>query len=244
MSILVTGGAGFIGSHTVLSLLNEQYDVVVIDNLCNSSPEAIKRVEKLAGRNLTFYHGDIRDSIFLEKIFNSNNIEAVIHCAALKSVGESNLLPLKYYSNNVAGALNLLQCMENNNVNKLIFSSSATVYGDTGKVPNSEADSIRRTTNPYGTSKYITEIVLEDIVSSSNSLSVISLRYFNPTGAHSSGLIGEDPNGIPSNLIPYVSKVAFGNLSRVNVFGCDYPTKDGTGIRDYIHVEDLALGHV
>ena len=148
MSILVTGGAGFIGSHTVLSLLNEQYDVVVIDNLCNSSPEAIKRVEKLAGRNLTFYHGDIRDSIFLEKIFNSNNIEAVIHCAALKSVGESNLLPLKYYSNNVAGALNLLQCMENNNVNKLIFSSSATVYGDTGKVPNSEADSIRRTTNP------------------------------------------------------------------------------------------------
>ncbi|EAV7066390.1 UDP-glucose 4-epimerase GalE [Salmonella enterica] len=244
MLILVTGGAGYIGSHTIISLLENNYNVIVLDNLCNSSLESIKRVEKITNKKIKFYLGDVRDKVFLESIFCDNKIDAVIHFAALKSVGESNNYPLDYYSNNVTGTLSLLEVMKRFDVSKMIFSSSATVYGAKNIAPNKESDPIGGTTNPYGTSKYMMELILQDLCKSDPSFSIVSLRYFNPTGAHSSGMIGENPNDIPNNLIPYISKVAQKKLQKLHVFGNDYPTKDGTGIRDYIHVSDLALGHV
>ncbi|AXC76704.1 UDP-glucose 4-epimerase GalE [Salmonella enterica subsp. arizonae serovar 63:g,z51:-] len=244
MLILVTGGAGYIGSHTIISLLENNYNVIVLDNLCNSSLESIKRVEKITDKKIKFYLGDVRDKVFLESIFCDNKIDAVIHFAALKSVGESNNYPLDYYSNNVTGTLSLLEVMKQFDVSKMIFSSSATVYGAKNIAPNKESDPIGGTTNPYGTSKYMMELILQDLCKSDPSFSIVSLRYFNPTGAHSSGMIGENPNDIPNNLIPYISKVAQKKLQKLHVFGNDYPTKDGTGIRDYIHVSDLALGHV
>lgn len=244
MVVLVTGGAGYIGTHTVLSLLENNYEVVILDNLSNSTLEAIKRVEILAQKKIKFYQGDICDNKILESIFDAHNIDAVIHFAALKSVSESNCKPLKYYLNNVNGTLNLINCMQRFNVCKFIFSSSATVYGEHNKSPNTENDTIGKTTNPYGTSKFMMEIILEDIVNSNTNFSVISLRYFNPTGAHPSGMLGEDPNGTPNNLIPYVARVAQQKLPFLYVYGNDYPTKDGTGVRDYIHVTDLADGHI
>ncbi len=242
--VLVTGGAGFIGSHTIISLLENNYSVVVLDNLCNSSYESIKRVEELTKQKVRFYLGDVRDQLILNDIFRNNNIDAVIHFAALKSVGESNANPLEYYSNNISGTLSLLESMKQFDINKIIFSSSATVYGTGNKSPNKESDAIGATTNPYGTSKYMMELILKDFCRSDPSFSAISLRYFNPTGAHPSGLVGENPNGIPNNLIPYIVKVALKQLPKLQIFGNDYPTKDGTGVRDYIHVTDLALGHV
>ncbi|EAA9218762.1 UDP-glucose 4-epimerase GalE [Salmonella enterica] len=244
MLILVTGGAGYIGSHTIISLLENNYNVIVLDNLCNSSLESIKRVEKITNKKIKFYLGDVRDKVFLESIFCDNKIDAVIHFAALKSVGESNNYPLDYYSNNVTGTLSLLEVMKRFDVSKMIFSSSATVYGTKNISPNKETDMIGGTTNPYGSSKYMMELILQDFCKSESNFSIISLRYFNPTGAHSSGMLGENPNGIPNNLIPYISKVAQKKISKLQIFGNDYPTKDGTGIRDYIHVTDLAFGHV
>lgn len=244
MFILVTGGAGYIGSHTIISLLENNYNVIVLDNLCNSSFEAIKRVEKITHKKINFYLGDVRDKSLLESIFCDHKINAVIHFAALKSVGESNRYPLDYYSNNLTGTLNLLEIMKQFDVHKMIFSSSATVYGAKNIAPNKESAPIGGTTNPYGTSKYMMELILQDLCKSDPNFSIVSLRYFNPTGAHSSGMIGENPNDIPNNLIPYISKVAQKKLQKLHVFGNDYPTKDGTGIRDYIHVSDLALGHV
>lgn len=244
MLILVTGGAGYIGSHTVLSLLEYNYDVIVLDNLCNSSLKSIKRVQKITNKEVVFYQGDVRDKKLLLNIFKKHPVDAVIHFAALKSVGESNNIPLEYYSNNIAGSLTLIECMKEFSVNKLIFSSSATVYGKKDAQPSTEDDEIGGATNPYGSSKIMMEYILKDYSKSDENLSIISLRYFNPTGAHPSGHLGEDPNGIPSNLIPYVSNVAQKKYPVLNIYGGDYPTLDGTGIRDYIHVMDLALGHV
>lgn len=244
MLVLITGGAGYIGSHTIIPLLENNYDVIVLDNLCNSSIESIKRVEYLTKKQITLYIGDVRDRDLLNKIFMSHQIDAVMHFAALKSVGESNSIPLTYYANNITGTLNLLESMQQYNVKKLIFSSSATVYTAGNKIPNTESDKTGIAKNPYGTSKFIMETILKDISKSDPSFSIISLRYFNPTGAHPSGMIGENPNGIPNNLIPYVAKVAQNTLPVLHIYGNDYPTKDGTGVRDYIHVMDLALGHV
>lgn len=244
MSILVTGGAGYIGSHTIISLLENNYDVIVLDNLCNSSLESIKRVESITQKKVNFYLGDVRDKLLLENIFSEYTIEAVIHFAALKSVGESTSNPLAYYSNNIVGTLGLLETMKQFDVQKMIFSSSATVYGAKNIAPNKETDLIGGTTNPYGTSKYMMELILQDLCKSDPSFSIVALRYFNPTGAHPSGMIGENPNGMPNNLIPYITKVAQKKIQKLHIFGNDYPTKDGTGIRDYIHVSDLALGHV
>ena len=244
MLILVTGGAGYIGSHTVLSLLEYNYDVIVLDNLCNSSLESIKRVEQITHKKVIVYEGDVRDKKLLSSIFEKYPVDAVIHFAALKSVSESSILPLEYYSNNITGSLTLLECMKAFSVNKLIFSSSATVYGTKDVQPSTEDDEIGGATNPYGTSKIMMEYILKDLSKSDERFSIISLRYFNPTGAHPSGLIGEDPNGIPSNLIPYVSNVAQKKYPILNIYGGDYLTKDGTGVRDYIHVMDLAVGHV
>ena len=243
-NILVTGGSGFIGSHTVVELLNKGYGVIVMDNLSNSSEESLRRVEKITGKKVKFYQTDIRDREGTEKIFRENKIDAVIHFAGLKAVGESCRIPLQYYENNIGGTVTLLEVMQKFGVKKIIFSSSATVYGTPEKLPLTEDCRTGGTTNPYGSTKYFLETVLTDLYKSDNEWNVILLRYFNPVGAHESGLIGEDPNGIPNNLIPYVAQVASGKLKEINVFGDDYPTPDGTGVRDYIHVVDLARGHV
>ncbi len=241
--ILVTGGAGFIGSHTVLELLNKNYEVVVVDNFSNSSFESIRRVQKITGKTVTFYETDIRDRAAMEKIFAEHKFDAVIHFAAFKAVGESCRMPLKYYENNISGTVSLLQIMEKYNVKKIIFSSSATVYGDPERLPLDENCRLS-TTNPYGSTKLMMENIMQDVQKADKEWNIILLRYFNPVGAHESGLIGEDPKGIPNNLMPYVAQVASGKLQCINVFGNDYDTPDGTGVRDYIHVVDLALGHI
>ena len=242
--ILVTGGAGFIGSHTCVELLDSGYEVVVVDNLCNSSKESLKRVEKITGKSVKFYEADIADKDAMNKVFEENDISCVIHFAGLKAVGESVQKPLEYYQNNISGTLNMCEVMRNHGVKNIIFSSSATVYGDPASVPITEKFPKGQCTNPYGWTKSMLEQILTDIQFADKEWNVILLRYFNPIGAHKSGLIGEDPNGIPNNLMPYVMKVAIGQLPQVNVFGNDYPTPDGTGVRDYIHVVDLAKGHV
>lgn len=243
MNILVTGGAGYIGSHTCLELLEKDYKITVYDNLSNSSLEALKRVEKLVGKEIEFIEGDLLDTGKLEEVFKNASFDAVIHFAGLKAVGESVQKPLEYYDNNVTGTLNLLKMMQKYNVKELVFSSSATVYGIPKELPLTESCG-RSTTNPYGTSKLVIEYILEDLAKSDSEWKIISLRYFNPVGAHTSGEIGEDPNGIPNNLLPYISQVAVGLREKLSVFGGDYQTKDGTGIRDYIHVVDLAKGHL
>lgn len=243
MQILVTGGAGFIGSHTCVELLNAGYEVVVIDNLSNSSEESLRRVEKITGKSLVFYKGDILDRPLLDRIFTENQIAAVIHFAGLKSVPESVHKPIEYYHNNLEGTLCLCDVMRAHNVKKMVFSSSATVYGNPDHVPVTE-DMPLSTTNPYGSTKLIIERILTDIHNSDNDWSVALLRYFNPVGAHESGMIGENPNGIPANLMPYITQVAVGKLECLNVTGNDYDTPDGTGVRDYIHVVDLAKGHI
>ncbi len=244
MKILVTGGAGYIGSHTSLELLNDGHDVVILDNLCNSSEEAVARIEALSGKKVRFYKEDVRDKDALKKIFQENAIDWVIHFAGLKAVGESCAKPIEYYDNNLYGTLCLLEVMKEVGVKKLVFSSSATVYGTPESLPLTESSKTGGTTNPYGTSKYFQEIMLEDVYKSDHDWTVVLLRYFNPVGAHESGMIGEDPKGIPNNLAPFIAKVAIGELPEIGVFGNDYPTKDGTGVRDYIHVVDLAKGHV
>ncbi len=241
--ILVTGGCGYIGSHTALELLNKNYQVVVVDNFSNSSFEGLRRVQKITGKEVIFYEADIRDRAAMEKIFAAHTFDAVIHFAAFKAVGESCKLPLKYYENNISGTVTLLQVMEKYNVKKIIFSSSATVYGDPERLPLDETCRLS-TTNPYGSTKLMMENIMQDVQKADPAWNIILLRYFNPVGAHESGLIGEDPKGIPNNLMPYVAQVASGKLERINVFGDDYDTPDGTGVRDYIHVVDLALGHI
>lgn len=243
-NILVTGGTGYIGSHTCVELLEAGYGVVVVDNLCNSSEESLRRVEKITGKQVKFYEADIADKTKMRKIFEENDIFGVIHFAGLKAVGESVQKPLEYYQNNISGTLNMCEVMREQGVKNIIFSSSATVYGDPETVPITEACPKGQCTNPYGWTKSMLEQMLTDIQKADNEWNVILLRYFNPIGAHKSGLMGEDPNGIPNNLMPYVMKVAIGELPHVNVFGDDYPTPDGTGVRDYIHVVDLAVGHV
>ena len=242
--ILVTGGAGFIGSHTLVELLNNGHDVIVIDNLSNASEVSLERVKEITGKDVLFYEADIRDRAVLDRIFEEHPIDAVIHFAGLKAVGESVAKPIEYYDNNLMGTLVLLEAMRDHGVKKLIFSSSATVYGTPEQLPLTETCRVGGTTNPYGTSKYFQERMLEDVCVSDKEWSVILLRYFNPVGAHPSGRIGEDPKGIPNNLMPYVAQVASGKLERIGVFGNDYPTPDGTGVRDYIHVVDLARGHL
>ncbi len=244
MTILVTGGAGYIGSHTVLELLQQGTDVVVLDNLSNSSNESLARVKQITGKDVTFYQGDILDRACLDKIFSEHTIDSVIHFAGLKAVGESVVKPIEYYQNNVQGTLTLVDAMRDAGVFKLVFSSSATVYGDPASLPIREDFPVGGTTNPYGTSKLMVEMMLQDIAKSDERFAFVILRYFNPVGAHESGLIGEDPNGIPNNLLPYISQVAVGKLEKLGVFGDDYDTVDGTGVRDYIHVVDLALGHL
>lgn len=244
MRILVTGGAGFIGSHTDVELLEAGYDVTVADNLCNANMESIKRVEQITGKKVTFYEADIRDAAAMDRIFKAEKIDAVIHFAGLKAVGESVHKPLEYYDNNIHGTLVLLDVMRNNNVKNIIFSSSATVYGNPAQIPITEECPKGTCTNPYGWTKSMLEQILTDVHTADPSWNVILLRYFNPIGAHKSGLIGEDPKGIPNNLLPYVTQVAIGKLKELSVFGNDYPTPDGTGVRDYIHVVDLARGHV
>ncbi len=244
MTVLVTGGAGFIGSHTVVELLNAGYDVVVIDNLSNSSREAIARVEKITGRKVYFHENDVRDRAALELIFTSYDIDWVIHFAGLKAVGESVEKPVEYYDNNLISTLVLIETMKKFGVKKIVFSSSATVYGDPAELPLKETSKMNPTTNPYGATKVMQENILKDLYTSDGEWTVALLRYFNPVGAHESGLIGEDPKGIPNNLMPYVAQVASGKLKEIGVFGNDYPTPDGTGVRDYIHVVDLARGHV
>lgn len=244
MSILVTGGAGYIGSHTCVELINAGHDVVVIDNYCNSSAESVKRVEKIVGKKIKLYEGDVRDAKLLDRIFAENKIESVIHFAGLKAVGESCAMPIEYYDNNLGGTLVLLKAMRKAGCKKIVFSSSATVYGSPEKLPLDENCKVGGTTNPYGTSKYFQEIMLRDVYAADNEWTIVLLRYFNPVGAHESGTIGEDPKGIPNNLTPYIAKVAIGELKEVGVFGNDYDTPDGTGVRDYIHVVDLAKGHV
>ena len=242
-TILVTGGAGFIGSHTCVELLNSGYDVVVLDNLSNSSEESLRRVQKITGKSLKFYEGDIADKELVGKILDENKIFAVIHFAGLKAVGESVAKPLEYYRNNISGTLDMCDVMRNKGVKNIVFSSSATVYGDPATVPITE-DFPLSATNPYGRTKLMQEEIFRDFYVADKEWNILLLRYFNPIGAHKSGEIGEDPNGIPNNLMPYIAKVATGQLPKVNVFGNDYPTKDGTGVRDYIHVVDLAKGHV
>lgn len=243
MTILVTGGAGYIGSHTCIELLNAGHDIVVVDNLCNSSKKSVEAVKKITGKDFPFYICDILDKDTLSSVFDKHKIDAVIHFAGLKAVGESVQKPLEYYHNNMTGTFVLLDVMRSHNVFSIVFSSSATVYGSPKTVPIKE-DFPLSTTNPYGTTKLYLERVLTDVQFADNRFSVVLLRYFNPIGAHKSGMIGEDPKGIPNNLLPYVAQVAVGRLEKVNVFGDCYPTKDGTGVRDYIHVVDLALGHV
>lgn len=243
MKILVTGGAGFIASHTNVELLNAGYDVVVIDNLINSSKRSIERVEELTGKKITFYEEDLLNEKALDEIFAKENIDSVIHFAALKAVGESCEIPLRYFDNNLTGTLNLLKVMEKYGVRSLVFSSSATVYGKPASVPIKE-DFPLSVSNPYGRTKLIIEDMLRDIYKADDEWDIALLRYFNPIGAHESGRIGENPNGVPNNLLPYIAKVAAGQLECVNVFGDDYDTPDGTGVRDYIHIMDLAAGHI
>ena len=244
MKILVTGGTGYIGSHTCVELLNNNYEVIVIDNLVNSKEDVINKIESITGKKVVFYKGNVQDEKLLDKIFKENTIDAVIHFAGLKAVGESVQKPLEYYQNNIDSTLVLLKTMIKFNVKKIIFSSSATVYGDNKNVPFKEDYITGGTTNPYGTSKLMQERILKDLNIADKDFSIVLLRYFNPIGAHKSGLIGDNPNGIPNNLMPYVTKVAVGELPYLNIFGNDYNTKDGTGVRDYIHVVDLANGHV
>lgn len=243
MAVLITGGAGYIGSHTCVELLNQGYEIIVLDNFINSKIESLKRVTDITGKSFKVYKVDLLDIQKLDLVFSENNIDSVIHFAGLKAVGESVALPLWYYQNNITGTINLCDVMKKYNVKNLVFSSSATVYGIPKSVPISE-DLFLNATNPYGRTKLMIEEILRDLHKSEQDWSISLLRYFNPIGAHESGLIGEDPNGVPNNLVPYISQVAVGKLERVNVFGSDYPTKDGTGIRDYIHVVDLAKGHL
>ena len=242
--ILITGGAGYIGSHTALELLNEGYEVVVYDNLCNSSKESLKRVEELSGKHITFYEGDVMDETALKAMMEKEGVDAVIHCAALKAVGESVQKPLEYYRNNITGTLTLMDVMKQTGVKNIVFSSSATVYGSPEEMPITEECPKGQCTNPYGWTKSMLEQILTDIQKADPEWNVILLRYFNPIGAHKSGTMGENPNGIPNNLMPYVTQVAVGKLKELGVFGNDYDTPDGTGVRDYIHVVDLAIGHV
>ena len=243
MAILVTGGAGFIGSHTCVELLENNYEIVVMDNFVNSKPESLNRIKKITGKDFKFYEADLLDKAAIETIFEENDIEAVIHFAGLKAVGESVAQPIRYYHNNITGTLLLCQVMQEHNVKKIVFSSSATVYGSPKSVPIRE-DFELHTTNPYGSTKLMIEDMMRDIFVSDSEWSIALLRYFNPIGAHKSGLIGEDPNGIPNNLMPYIAQVAAGKLECLSVFGNDYNTPDGTGVRDYIHVVDLAQGHI
>lgn len=244
MTILVTGGAGYIGSHTCVELLNAGYDVVVLDNLCNSSEESLKRVEKITGKSLKFYEADLLDQAAVKQVFDQEEIQAVIHFAGLKAVGESVQKPLEYYHNNITGTLILCDEMRKHGVKNFVFSSSATVYGDPAIIPITEECPKGAITNPYGQTKGMLEQILTDLNRADSQWNVMLLRYFNPIGAHESGLIGEDPKGIPNNLVPYIAQVAVGKLDHLNVFGDDYDTPDGTGVRDYIHVVDLAKGHV
>lgn len=244
MKILVTGGAGYIGSHTCVELLNEGYEVVIMDNLYNSSQKAVDRIQEISGKSVTFYKTDILDKEGMQEIFDKEKIDAVIHFAGLKAVGESVQKPLEYYHTNIAGTLNLCDVMRDHGVKNIIFSSSATVYGDPAQIPITEECPKGTPTNPYGWTKWMLEQILTDIHTADSEWNVILLRYFNPIGAHKSGKIGEDPKGIPNNLLPYVAQVAIGKLECVGVFGDDYDTPDGTGVRDYIHVVDLAKGHV
>ena len=243
MQVLVTGGAGYIGSHTVVELLKAGHDVVVVDNFCNSQPVVLDRIETISQRRPVFYELDVRDGAALDKVFAAHAFDAVIHFAGLKAVGESCRIPLTYYQNNIAATLTLCEAMSRANVFNLVFSSSATVYGDPQSVPIRE-DFPLSATNPYGRSKLMVEEILRDLVRADARWGVVLLRYYNPVGAHSSGLIGEDPNGIPNNLLPFITQVAVGRLPQLSVFGDDYPTPDGTGVRDYIHVVDLAIGHL
>lgn len=242
--ILVTGGAGYIGSHTCVELLNAGYELVVLDNFSNSKPEVLEKIKKITGKDFKFYECDYTSAEALEKVFIENEIGQVINFAGFKAVGESVAKPLEYYTNNVYGALNLLQIMKKYNVKDFVFSSSATVYGDPERIPIDEECMVGGTTNPYGTSKYMIELILKDLYKSDPTWNIVILRYFNPIGAHKSGLIGEEPQGIPNNLLPYITRVANGTLKELSVYGNDYDTKDGTGVRDYIHVVDLAIGHV
>ncbi|MDF1616631.1 UDP-glucose 4-epimerase GalE [Petrocella sp. FN5] len=243
MAVLVTGGAGYIGSHTIVELLEASIDVVVVDNYINSKPEALNRVQAITGKDLTFYEVDILDEKSMEQVFENHEIEAVIHFAGLKAVGESVALPLSYYHNNITGSIILFKLMNKYNVKRLVFSSSATVYGLSNPSPLTENLPLS-TTNPYGTTKWMIEKILQDIYHADSTWQIVLLRYFNPIGAHESGLIGEDPNGIPNNLMPYVTQVGIGKRKQLGVFGKDYDTPDGTGVRDYIHVVDLAKGHL
>ena len=244
MRILVTGGAGYIGSHTCVELLNEGYEVVIVDNLYNANKKAVDRVEEITGKKVTFYEADICDKEAMDAIFDKEDVQAVIHFAGLKAVGESTVKPLEYYQNNIAGTLTLCDVMRNHGVKNIIFSSSATVYGDPAMIPITEECPKQSPTNPYGQTKTMLEQVLMDIHRADPEWNVTLLRYFNPIGAHKSGTMGENPNGIPNNLMPYVTQVAVGKLKELGVFGNDYDTPDGTGVRDYIHVMDLAEGHV
>lgn len=243
MAILVTGGAGYIGSHTTVELLAAGYEVIILDDFSNSSPKVLDRLKTITGKNIAFYEGSILDKPFLNKIFKENNIEAVIHFAAFKAVGESVKAPLKYYHNNIAGTISLLEVMAENKVKNIVFSSSATVYGMNNISPLTE-DMPTSATNPYGYTKVMMEQILNDVAFANKEWSVTNLRYFNPIGAHESGLIGEAPNGVPNNIMPYITQVAVGKLQELSIFGDDYDTPDGTGVRDYIHVIDLAKGHV
>ncbi|MDY5312066.1 MAG: UDP-glucose 4-epimerase GalE [Oscillospiraceae bacterium] len=243
-TVLVTGGAGFIGSHTSVELLNAGYDIIILDNFVNSKPESLKRIKELTGKDFKFYQADIRDEEAMTKVFAENKIDAVIHFAGLKSVPQSVKEPLNYYDNNIAGTVCLCRVMDKAGCKKLVFSSSATVYGSKNPSPLREDMPTGGTTNPYGTTKYFIEQILQDLCISDSEWGVSILRYFNPIGAHKSGRIGEDPNGVPGNLMPYITQVAIGKLECLNVCGNDYPTPDGTGVRDYIHVVDLAIGHI
>ncbi|MEW5789379.1 MAG: UDP-glucose 4-epimerase GalE [Pseudomonadota bacterium] len=243
-TILITGGAGYIGSHACVEFLNAGYDVVVLDNLCNSSAKSLERVKELTGCDFAFVQGDIRDRPLLDKLFRDHDIDAVIHFAGLKAVGESVAKPLYYYDNNIAGSVTLFEAMQAAGVKTVVFSSSATVYGDPASVPILEDFPVGGTTNPYGTSKLFIEKILQDVAIADPDWKIALLRYFNPVGAHKSGRIGEDPRGIPNNLMPFIAQVAVGRREYLSVFGNDYPTPDGTGVRDYIHVVDLAVGHV
>lgn len=244
MAVFITGGAGFIGSHTCVEMLEAGYEIVVADNYSNSSAESLERVKKITGKDFPYYECDIRDKEGLARIFDAHKIDAVIHFAGLKAVGESVAKPLEYYDNNIGGTIALLEVMREKNVKTIVFSSSATVYGSENPVPFKEDMKTGGTTNPYGTTKYMIEIILQDLCKANPEWSVSLLRYFNPIGAHESGLIGEAPNGIPNNLMPYIAQVAVGKREKLSVFGNDYNTPDGTGVRDYIHVVDLAKGHV
>lgn len=244
MKMLVTGCCGYIGSHTCIELLNSGYDIVGLDNFSNSKKEVLDKIKEITGKNIKFYEGNMLDSNILNQIFTENEIDCVIDFAAYKAVGESVKMPIEYYTNNVSSVLTLLSVMKKFNCKRIVFSSSATVYGDPESVPITEESKTGGTTNPYGTSKLFVEQILKDLYKSDNTWDICILRYFNPIGAHESGLIGEEPNGIPANLMPYISKVASGELECLSVFGDDYDTKDGTGVRDYIHVVDLAKGHI